>query len=261
MKRTHDHSELQFYYREIKRFPVLTHEEEYELAKRYQNGDAEAGQQMIHANLRFVVKVSSKYFNSGYHHLEIIQEGNLGLIRALKRFDPERGVPFVYYAVWWIEATIKAFLLKSRKVHTGNLGHAKDLLSLDENIGNDENDRDQWIDFLTDGADPEKIYRGEEATRNITGLFQQCIDALPERDARVIMQRFFADPPVKLKDIGEQLGVSRERVRQLQVRSMEKLRLVLEGMGSHLSEAEAHDFCTFEANSRSSSLLGREYQN
>jgi len=127
MDNFYDYQELQIYRRKIMQYSILTHDQEYELAKKYQTGDQEAGQRIIHANLRFVVKVSRKYFNSGHNCLEIIQEGNLGLIKALTRFDPDRGIPFIYYAVWWVEATIKSFIHKSGKVHTGSLGHAKDL--------------------------------------------------------------------------------------------------------------------------------------
>ncbi len=226
MEKLFDYGDFLQYYRQIQHYSTLTHEKEFELAKRYQKGDETAGQQILQSNLKFVVKVSRKYFYCGHNCLEIIQEGNLGLIKALNRFDPERGIPFIYYAVWWIEAFIKAFLNKSGKVNTGSLSHAKNLFSLDEHLGKDDNDKDRWIDFVTDGTDPEILYNGREASYNISTLLQHCFSFLSQREVSVLKQRYFSDPPVKLKEIGMQLGVSRERVRQIQTRSMEKLKQV-----------------------------------
>jgi RNA polymerase sigma factor (sigma-70 family) len=241
MKNVSEYAEFQQYYRSIQQYPPLTHEQEYELAKRYLEGDDAAGQQILQSNLKFVVKVSRKYFYCGHSWLEIIQEGNLGLIRALKRFDPERGIPFIYYAVWWILAFIKAFLNKSAKISAGGLGHAKNLFSLDEHFGNDDNDKDRWIDFLTDGTDPEKLYNGKEASYNTSTLLHHCFTFLSQREVSVLKQRFLSDPPVKLKDIGMQLGLSRERVRQIQTRSIEKLKEVFEDQSSNFFESNALD--------------------
>ncbi|HVN71874.1 MAG TPA: sigma-70 family RNA polymerase sigma factor [Desulfomonilia bacterium] len=236
-----DYSDFQMYCKEIQQYSTLTYEQEYELAKRYQKGDEAAGQQIIQSNLRFVVKVSRKYFYCGHNCLEIVQEGNLGLIRALNRFDPDRGIPFIYYAVWWVEATIKAFMQKSGKVHTGCLSHAKNLFSLDESLGNNDTDKDRWIDFLTDGTDPEKLYNSKEASYNISSLLHHCFTYLSPREVSVLKQRFYADPPVKLKEIGMQLGVSRERVRQIQTRSMEKLKQALEDQADTFWETNTVD--------------------
>jgi RNA polymerase sigma-32 factor len=241
MESLFDYTEFQQYYREIQQYSPLTHEKEHELAQRYQKGDEAAGQQILQSNLRFVVKVSRKYFYCGHNWLEIIQEGNLGLIRALNRFDPERGIPFIYYAVWWIEAFIKAFLNKSTKVNAGSLSHAKNLFSLDEHLGNDDNDKERWIDFLTDGTDPEKLYNGKEASYNISTMLHHCFTFLSHREVSVLKQRYFSDPPVKLKEIGMQLGVSRERVRQIQTRSMEKLKQVVEDQASSFFESNTLD--------------------
>jgi len=229
--------EFQQYCREIMHYPSLTHEKESELARQYQEGNETAGQQIIQANLRFVVKVSRKYFYCGHNCLEIVQEGNLGMIRALKRFDPERGIPFIYYAAWWIKAFITAFMSKSGKVNTGSLGHAKNLFSLDEHLGNDDPDKDRWVDFLTDGNDPEKLFYGKQGSNNISSLINHCFTFLSPRELSVLKQRYFSDPPVKLKEIGTELGVSRERVRQIQVRSMEKMKRVLEDQAGCFHES------------------------
>lgn len=251
MDTINNYNDFQQYYREIQHYPPLTHEKEYELARQYQGGNEAAGQQIIQANLRFVVKVSRKYFYCGHNCLEIIQEGNLGLIRALNRFDPDRGVPFVYYAVWWVEAFIKAFMNKSGKVNTGCLSHAKNLFSLDEHLGNDDPDKDRWVDFLTDGNDPEKMYYGKETSYNISSLLHHCFTFLSQREVSVLKQRYFSDPPVKLKEIGTQLGVSRERVRQIQTRSMEKLKQVLKDQASGFTESSASEPYPFPGYSQS----------
>jgi RNA polymerase sigma factor (sigma-70 family) len=239
------------YYREIQHYPLLSHEKEYELAKQYQQGNEAAGQQIIQSNLRFVVKVSKKYFYCGHNYLEIIQEGNLGMIRALNRFDPERGIPFIYYAAWWIKAFIKAFMNKSGKVSAGSLSHAKNLFSLDEHLGNDDPDKERWVDFLTDGNDPEKLFYGKQTSYNISSLLDHCFTFLSQREVSVLKQRYYSDPPVKLKEIGNQLGVSRERVRQIQMRSMEKLKQVLEEHASCFSVSDPVEPYQMSGNSQS----------
>jgi RNA polymerase sigma-32 factor len=238
MNKAYDYRELQQYRQNIMQHSILTHEEVADLAKRYKQGDEEAGQQIINANLRFVVKVSQKYFKSGHSLLEIIQEGNVGMMRALDKFDPDRGVPFIYYATWWIEAMIKTFIYKGSKAHTGKLGYAKDLYSLDEPIGIDDNDKNCWVDFLPADTDVEKQYFDDERSRNISSLFNHCFKSLSEREAYIINQRFYADPPLTLAEVGSRLGVSKERVRQLQMCSMEKIKQVLEDQGVSLSELE-----------------------
>jgi RNA polymerase sigma-32 factor len=261
MESSFDYGEFQQYYREIQQYPSLTHEKEYELAIQYHKGDETAGQQILQSNLRFVVNVSRKYFYCGHNYLEIIQEGNLGMIRALNRFDPERGIPFIYYAVWWIKAFIKAFMGKSVKVHTGSLSHAKNLSSLDEHLGNDDHDKDRWVDFLTDGNDPEKIFHGKQTSSNISSLLNHCFSFLSEREVSVLKQRYFSDPPVKLKEIGTQLGVSRERVRQIQVRSMEKLKKVLIDQSSSFFESNTIESHPFPGNSQSVFIHKGGHQN
>jgi RNA polymerase sigma-32 factor len=261
MESSYDYGDFQQYYREIQQYPSLSHEKEYELAKQYHKGDEAAGQQILQSNLRFVVKVSRKYFYFGHNCLDIIQEGNLGMIRALNRFDPERGIPFIYYAVWWIKAFIKAFMTKSGKVNAGSLSHAKNLFSLDEHLGNDDPDKDRWIDLLTDGTDPEKLYNGKQVSNSISTLLNHCFTFLSPREVSVLKQRYFSDPPVKLKEIGTQLGVSRERVRQIQTRSIEKLKQVLEEQESGFFESNTNEPCSFPGNSQSVFIHKGDHQN
>lgn len=241
MIKSTDYGEYQRYCREIQQYDALDRRQEYELAKRYQQGDNEAGETILRANLRHVVRTARKYFNSGYHYLEIIQEGNLGLIKALSRYDPERGIPFFYYAVWWVESMIRDLLHKGSQVHTGSLQHAKKLLSLNNSIGEDENDKNQWIDFLAITDDPEKVCCTKERSDQIAALFEYCFAFLTQREVDIIKQRFYADPPLTLHEIGTRLGVSRERVRQLQIRSMEKLRQALEEHAELFLEPQIFD--------------------
>jgi RNA polymerase sigma-32 factor len=261
MDAIYDYEEFQQYYKGIQHYPVLEHDKVCELAKQYHEGNDAAGQQIIQANLRFVVKVSRKYFYCGHNCLDIIQEGNLGLIQALNRFDPERGIPFIYYAVWWIKAFIKAFMDKSGKVNTGSLSHAKKLVSLDEHLGNDDHNNERWVDFLTDSNNPEKMFHGIETSSNVSSLINHCFTFLSEREVSVLKQRYYSDPPVKLKEIGAQLGVSRERVRQIQVRSMEKLKQVLEDQASSFSVSKTIEPYPFSGNSLSIFIQKGGYQN
>jgi RNA polymerase sigma factor (sigma-70 family) len=261
MDKNYNYNGYQQYYREIQHYPLLTHEKVCELAKQYQEGNEAAGQQIIQANLKFVVRVSRKYFYCGHNCLDIIQEGNLGLIKALHRFDPGRGIPFIYYAVWWIKAFIMAFMSRSGKVHTGSLSHAKKLLSLDEYLGNDDHDKVRRVDFLTDGNDPEKMFHGKETSSNASCLLDHCFTFLSDREVAVLKQRYFSDPPVKLKEIGAQFGVSRERVRQIQVRSIEKLKQALEDQVSSFSVSNTTEPYSFTGNSLSLFIHKGGYQN
>jgi RNA polymerase sigma-32 factor len=229
MNKAYDYKDLQQYRQKIMQYSILSHEEICELIKKYRQGDHKAGQQVINANLRFVVKVCQRYFKSGHRNLELIQEGNVGLIRAIDKFDPDRGIPLICYASWWIKAMIKTFIQRSNKNHIGNLGHAKGLYSLDEPVGNDENDKYCWVDFLPADTDIEKQYFDDERTRNISSLFKHCFSYLSEREVYIINKRFYADPPQTLTEIASHLGVSKERVRQLQIRSIEKMKKVLKG--------------------------------
>jgi RNA polymerase sigma factor (sigma-70 family) len=236
-----EYGDYKQYCREIQQYETLDHQQEYDLARQYQQGEREAGEKILHANLRHVLRTSRKYFNSGHHYLEIIQEGNLGLIKALTRFDPERGIPFYYYAVWWVESMIRDFIYKGSRVHTGSLQHAKQLLSLNNSIGEDENDKNQWLDFLACGEDPEKVCFTKERSDRIAALFNYCFNYLSPRDVDIIKHRFYADPPATLKELGMRLGISRERVRQLQTRSMEKLKQAVEEHAERFLDPQIFD--------------------
>jgi len=230
-------TELQNYLQSLNRCPRLTHEEIIDLTKQYKRGDKNAGNKIIEATLRYAAKVSSKYFYCGYDCLEIIQEGNMGLITALNRFDPERGVPFVSYAAWWIRASIKSFIEKSGKVSTGSLRHTKELFPLDELFGEDANHTNRWIDYLTDDIDPEIFYNIKELSHSISSIISLCFSFLNRREVYILERRYFSDPTLKLVEIATQLGVSKERVRQIQMNSINKLRNILKDQVGILLES------------------------
>jgi len=261
MEPQYSHLALNQYCREISLYPPLTHEKEYELMRQYQEGNEAAGQQIIQRSLKFVVSVSRRYFYCGHHCLDIIQEGNLGLIKALKRFDPERGVPFTSYAAWWIRAFIMNFMYRSGKVSTGTLSHAKNLFSLDEHHGDDDTEGNRLIDYLTDGSDPEKLFHGKQTSEINSSLLDHCFTSLTTREVFILKKRFFSDPPVTLKEISRQLGISRERVRQIQMKSMIKLKKILENRSDTSCECNHFDSGQFPEYRQSVFIRRGDYQN
>ena len=222
-------SDLSLYLKKINRYPLLLPGEEIMLARQYRNGDLDAGQKIINANLRFVVRVCKSYFYHGHDPVEIIQEGNLGLIKALTRFDPERGVNFICYAIWWIRAYVKDFVYKKTKVRTGMLGYAKGLVSLDRNLSDKEGSEDKFIDYLPDIApSQEDSYFSKQKKCIITDILHSDFGPLNVREKYIINRRFFDEPTATLKEISQTLGITRERVRQIQVRSLAKIREYIE---------------------------------
>ena len=230
-------SDLEAYTRRIREFPLLNPEEEFALARRYKQGDIAAGQRSITSNLRFVVKLSQSYFHLGYGPLEIIQEGNMGLVKALTRYDPERGVRYICYAIWWIKAYIRNFIHKSYQVHTGRLTHSKNLVSLDCSLSHDDEYEDRLMDhLLSETPDPEDTYAGKERQHCLQELLNSNPPILTNREVYIIRKRFFSDPPATLKDIASSIGVTRERVRQIEARSLQRIRTVIEKQNSYLMD-------------------------
>ena len=223
-------SDFELYTKKIREYVLITPAEELDLARRYRQGDVTAGQKIITANLRFVVKIAQSYFHLGYGPLEIIQEGNMGLVKALTRFDPDMGVRFICYAIWWIKAFIRNFIHKSYQVHTGRLTHAKGLVSLDcafsgENDGPEECMLDR---LLAQGPSQADRYAEKERNAHLLKLLDSDPPILTKREVFIIEKRFFSDPPSTLKDIAAQIGITRERVRQIEMRSLKRMRKAIE---------------------------------
>jgi len=222
-------SDLERYTKRIKDYQLLTPEEELRLAYLYKKGDIDAGKNIITSNLRFVVKISKSYFHLGYGPLEIVQEGNMGLVKALTRYDPDRGVRFICYAIWWIKAYIKNFIHKSYQIHTGRLTHAKGLISLDCGIGSDSDSEEKLIDrILYNDPDQEDTYASKERQIYLLDLLGSDPPILTDREIFIIKERFFSEPPATLKDIAIKIGVTRERVRQIEARSLQRMKNAIE---------------------------------
>ena len=261
-----DEGSLDVYLRDISRFPLISQAEEVRLAQRIRQGDEEALDTLVRSNLRFVVSVAKKYQNQGVSLADLINEGNLGLIRAAHKFDESRNIKFISYAVWWIrQAILQALAEQSRIVRVplnragalhriskrtstlqqelgsdptaGEVAEGMDLeveevertmaisqvhLSLDSPMSAGEENR--LLDYLPDSLD-----RGSDAeamdhalTESITTVFK----SLREREVRILRLYFGLDSsePLTLEEIGEMLGITRERVRQIKERALVQLR-------------------------------------
>jgi|YNPMSStandDraft_1061717.scaffolds.fasta_scaffold00199_9 RNA polymerase nonessential primary-like sigma factor len=262
------------YLDEIGAISLLSPEEELSLARRAKEGDEAARQEMIERNLRLVVSVAKHYQNRGLPFLDLIEEGNLGLIRALDKFDPERGFRFSTYATWWIRQAIeRALIAQGRTVRLpthiyrqiGQLRHlerqqgeggeqaavaeemglaisafqrlqglGQQARSLDEAIG--EDDRRFWVDALpADPADePETRYAGHE----VAEVVRRWLVSLPPRFAYIVIRRFglTGQDPATLEELAEEVGLTRERVRQIQNEALRRLRRLARLSGVHPDE-------------------------
>ncbi|HSW31244.1 MAG TPA: RNA polymerase sigma factor RpoD/SigA [Longimicrobiales bacterium] len=261
-----EQSALDQYLRDVSRHELITPEREKELGARAQKGDEEAIQELARANLRFVISVAKKYQNRGVSLTDLIQEGNVGLVTAARKFDPEQGVKFISYAVWWIRQAILASLAnhgravrvplnrasdlarifrekerlkqeKGREPSTEELAEATDLtpelveslqtlnaaeIRLDAPIGDSEDS--QLVErFITEeAAEPEL----EVESRLLTEAITEALSTLEARDAKVLRLYFGLEGEREhtLEEIGNMLGVTRERIRQLRDRALRRLR-------------------------------------
>jgi RNA polymerase sigma-32 factor len=262
---------LESYLIKINQFPLLTAEEEFRLAVRYRKfNDIEAAHQLIVSHLRFVVKVAFEYRTYGAKLLDLIQEGNMGLMMAVKKFDPDKGYRFISYAVWWIRAYIQNYIIKTWSlVKIGTTQAQKKLfykigkvkkalesgqrngekyellakefhvskrdiiemeqrmfsrdLSLDSTI--DESHELAPIDLLQDDRlNQEELYAQEEEKRVQEEKVFNAMKRLNEKEAHVVRNRILADEPLSLQEIGNHLGLSRERVRQIESEALSKLK-------------------------------------
>ena len=263
----------QLYLGEIGFSPLLTAEEEVFYSRRALKGDTAARRRMIESNLRLVVKIARRYSNRGLPLLDLVEEGNLGLIRAVEKFDPERGFRFSTYATWWIRQTIERAIMNQTRtirlpIHVvkelnvylraaRELAHKLDheptaediakslnkpvgditkMLRLNERIGSvdtpigGDNDK-ALLDILTDDADtgPEGVLQDENLKGNIT----EWLQSLNQKQREVLARRFglMGYEPSTLEDVGREIGLTRERVRQIQVEALRKLRDSLKQQG------------------------------
>ena len=266
-------SNLQRYLQEIRRFPMLEKGEEYMLAKRWlEHNDTGSAHKMVTSHLRLVAKIASGYRGYGLPLAELISEGNIGLMQAVKRFDPERGFRLATYAMWWIRAAIQEYILHSwslvkigttaaqkklffnlRKLkgqieafEEGDLtpehvGEIAERLNVTEDevvmmnrrmAGSDHSlnaplraDTDgEWIDWLADDGDSQEIQLAEsEEYLKRCELMNNALVILNERERHILTERRLQEEPSTLEELSKVYGISRERVRQIEVRAFEKL--------------------------------------
>jgi RNA polymerase sigma-32 factor len=266
-------SGLSRYLEEIRRFPMLEPQDEYMLAKRWrEHGDREAAHKLVTSHLRLVAKIAMGYRGYGLPISEVISEGNVGLMQAVKRFEPEKGFRLATYAMWWIKAAIQEYILRSwslvkmgttanQKKLFFNLRKAKsrisaleegdlrpdqvkliakrlgvteqDVIDMNRRLGGDaslntpireEGDAGEWQDWLVDDhVSQESILAESEELDNRKKALTDALGVLNDRERRIFEARRLAEEPVTLEDLAAEFQVSRERVRQIEVRAFEKV--------------------------------------
>ena len=232
-----EQSTMGLYLRELRRIPQLSREEEQAFAALAAQGDRKARQHLIQANLRFVILVAKRYRNRGVPLEDLVNEGNIGLIHAAERFDPDRGVRFVSYAVWWIrQAILKAIPENSRLIRvprsrSGELPSTTELrmqaaqgtLSLDSPVPGTE-DSDSLGAFLEDRSvpKPEEVLVGVSLQEHLDSV----LAGLSDREAYILRDRFglAGSKRITLLEVGRKHGLSRERVRQIEKKALRKIR-------------------------------------
>ncbi len=264
---------FEHYMVQVNRFDLLSAEEEYDLATRHlQDGDMSAAHKLVCANLRFVVKVANEYRGYGLRLLDLVQEGNIGLMMAVRKFDPERGTRLITYAVWWIRAYIQSYVMRSwSMVKIGTTQMQKKLFfklaqtrkALRNLTGTEEiediareldvkedvvvemtqrmGSRDTSLDVeLTEGegytllgtlkderASQEELLLAQEEKQINTERTSAALAELKPRERQIVEQRILADPPITLRELADEFGVSRERIRQIEQNALGKLRKVM----------------------------------
>jgi RNA polymerase sigma-32 factor len=266
-------SGLTRYLEEIRRFPMLEPQEEYMLAKSWrEHGDREAAHRLVTSHLRLVAKIAMGYRGYGLPIAEVISEGNVGLMQAVKRFEPEKGFRLATYAMWWIKASIQEYILRSwslvkmgttanQKKLFFNLRKAKskisaleegdmrpdqvkliakrlgvteqDVIDMNRRLGGDaslntpireDGDSGEWQDWLVDEQpSQERVLAESEELDNRRKALGEALNVLNERERRIFEARRLSDDPITLEELADEFGVSRERVRQIEVRAFEKV--------------------------------------
>lgn len=266
---------LSGYMEKVNAFPYLTQEEELDLAKKWsENGDVDAAHKLVTSHLRLVAKIAFGYKNYGLPVLELISEGNMGLMQAVKKFDPEKGFRLSTYAMWWIKASIQEYVLHSwslvkigttaaqkklffnlkkmknrlQKIDNKALSpddvaeiagelkvSEKEVLEMDSRLSqgdqslnapvlNHEEGSAEMIDLIESESESHELVLAEsQDLERKRELFQAALKTLNEREQSIIMQRRMQEKPATLDDLSQQYGISRERVRQVENRAIEKL--------------------------------------
>ena len=264
---------LSRYLSEIRKYPMLAPDQEFMLAKRWQeHGDQEAAEKLITSHLRLVAKIAMGYRGYGLPLGEVISEGNVGLMQAVKKFDPDKGFRLSTYAMWWIRAAVQEYILRSwslvkmgttaaQKKLFFNLRRAKsqmqalddgdlrsdqvekiakrfgvtekDVVSMNQRLGGDTSlnvqvrtdaEGQEWQDWLEDDkpSQEETLGKSQELTQRQSYL-EQALESLNVRERRIFQARRLSEDPITLDALSQEFGVSRERIRQLEVRAFEKV--------------------------------------
>jgi RNA polymerase sigma-32 factor len=266
-------SSLSGYLREIRKFPMLEPEQEFQLAKSWrEDGDIDAAHELVTSHLRLVAKIAMGYRGYGLPLAELISEGNVGLMQAVKRFDPDKGFRLATYAMWWIRAAIQEYILHSwslvkmgttasQKKLFFNLRRLKgqlqaiddgdmapetvteiatrlsvpeqDVVSMNRRMSSPDHslnaplqaDGDgEWQDWLVDESDnQEDILGDKEELETRRGMLSEAMETLNDRERHILVERRLSDKPKTLEDLSQEYDISRERVRQIEVRAFEKL--------------------------------------
>jgi RNA polymerase sigma-32 factor len=281
-------SGLARYLAEIRRFPMLEAQQEYMLAKRWrEHEDPKAAQQLVTSHLRLVAKIAMGYRGYGLPIGEIVSEGNVGLMQAVKRFEPDKGFRLATYAMWWIRAAIQEYILRSwslvkigttasQKKLFFNLRKAKsrisafeegdlkpenvdiiahrlgvtkqDVIDMNRRMGGDaslnaslrEEGEGEWQDWLVDdSASQESLLVDQEESENRHTALLGALSVLNPRERRIFEARRLSDDPVTLEDLSTEFGVSRERVRQIEVRAFEKVQQAVRSGVAKIEQAPA----------------------
>ena len=261
------------YLQEIRKFPMLAPEEEYALAKRWQeSGDLEAAHKLVTSHLRLVAKIAMGYRGYGLPVGELISEGNVGMMQAVKRFDAERGFRLATYAMWWIRAAIQEYILHSwslvkmgttaaqkklffnlrrlkgemqaiedgdlRPEHVAKIAKdldvpEQDVIQMNRRLASADHSLNapvridgegEWQDWLVDESDNQEVELAErEDMGQRKALLANALNTLNDRERHILIERRLKDEPTTLEDLSHQYNISRERVRQIEVRAFEKL--------------------------------------
>ena len=239
VRRAREFEDLQPYHRSLPRYQPLSREEERELAIRCRNGDRRAREELVKRNLPFVVAVAKKHLGRGARLDDLVQEGNIGLIRAVEKFDTGKGTRFSTYAIWWIRAYITKYL---KEVHSsvrgGEDGHRRGLRDLSLDVAIDEDGEITALDRLEDdGPGQEERYVGAESDAMVRERLERFRKRIGPLGMDIIEVRLGSDPPETLEQIGRRWGLSRERVRQVELQTRKFLQRALEDV--HLEDVAA----------------------
>jgi RNA polymerase sigma-32 factor len=277
------------YLEEIRRFPMLEPQEEYMLAKSWrEHGDRDAAHRLVTSHLRLVARIAMGYRGYGLPIGEVMSEGNVGLMQAVKRFDPDRGFRLATYAMWWIRAAIQEYILRSwslvkmgttaaqkklffnlRKIkgqlkalEEGDLRPdqvkriatqlgvtEEDVVSMNRRLAGDsslnapvrnDSESGEWQDWLVDDTmDQETALAESEEKANRHSMLDDALKGLNERERRVFQARRLAEEPLTLEELSTEFGVSRERIRQIEVRAFEKVQKAVQKAAAAAAAPEA----------------------